>query len=268
MSETIPGSQIKRKLAAGEVVFGVTINFLDAALAEFLGRLGFDCVVVDAEHGVLTDGDLQTVAMGCELAGCGLLLRIIADDPLLQRYMALGVTGVQLPMVRSAAQVRKVVDAIKFPPRGHRGVGLSRESRFGFYKGGFPALMEASNQRTVLMVQIEDREGVAALPEIVQIEDVDAVLIGLADLSSDLGVPGQVDHPEVVAALERIVRVAGAAGKPIGLGAYTPADVEKSVKRGARYLLTSVSRAIALGASGLLQAASAGSAASAPKPKS
>jgi 4-hydroxy-2-oxoheptanedioate aldolase len=247
-------TRLKAKLTAGQVALGVALTFPDAATAEYLAALGFDCIVVNAEHGPLVDRELQAIAMACDLTNCALMLRIDAEPALLERYVNLGVTGIQIPRVQSAQQVQSVVDAVKFPPRGRRGVGNSRANRYGLWKDGLRTEMDAANRRTLVMVQIEDRAGIAAMPKIAEIPEVDAVLIGEFDLSSDLGVPGELDHPSVLEALDEIFRLASKAGTPVGLGASTAAQAEQGIARGAAYLMTSVSAVLKAGTAELRSA--------------
>ena len=233
-------TRLRRKLTDGAAVLAVNTTFLDAGLAEALGHLGFDAIVVDAEHGATGDGELQAIAMACELTDCALVLRISADVASLERYMNLGVSGIQIPRTQSARQVRDVVGAVKFAPQGERGLGGTRASKYGLFGRPTPEFMRAVNEQTVIMVQIEDARGIAALPEIVEIDEVDAVLIGTVDLSSDLGVPGEVDHPSVLSAVDEIVGIAREAGKPYGVAAATPAAATGAIEDGAGYVLTSV----------------------------
>jgi len=128
-----------------------------------------------------------------------------------------------------------------------------RAGSYALAEGGFPRLMEEANRETLLMIQIEDRRGMEALPEILLMPEVDVVLIGHTDLSSDLGHPGQVRHPEVVEAVEEIVRLTNGAGKVAGLPASTPEEARAMRECGARYILSSVTRAILIGSRGLLE---------------
>jgi 4-hydroxy-2-oxoheptanedioate aldolase len=248
------GAAVKTKFAAGKPVAAISITFAHAGLAEFLGGLGFDCVVLDAEHGALNDERLESIAAACELAGCASLLRVVTEPALVERYINLGVTGIQLPRVRSAEQVQTVVDAIKFPPVGDRGLGISRSGSYGLFGSSLPELMRAANDETVLLVQIEDRVGIGNLEEILQIDEIDAVLIGQMDLSVDLGAPGKFDDPAVAEAVEEIKRLVRAAGKPFGLAANSADDVRRAIEEGAGYLLTSVGRCLAAGATPIVQA--------------
>jgi 4-hydroxy-2-oxoheptanedioate aldolase len=248
-------TRLKLKLAAGDVAVGVTVNFAHAGLAEFLGWLGADCVLIDGEHGAINENDVEAIASACELTGCASLLRVIADDPTLQRYMGLGLTGIQFPQAQSAARVREVVDAIKYAPQGRRGLGNSRAGRYGLWSGGFPAMIEAANAASILVVHVEDQAGMDAVDEIAAIPEVDVIVVGEADLSNELGVPGQVDHPSVVSAGDKIIRAATSAGKPVGLRANTAEEAERAIARGARFVISSVTRCLALGATPLLEAA-------------
>lgn len=249
-------SSFRRRLAAGDLVVAVTMTFAHPALAEFLGGLGFGAVVLDGEHGAITDRDVEAIVLACDLVGCAAVLRIDAEPALLERYANLGVTGFQIPRTRSAAHIRAVIDAVKFAPIGRRGLGSSRMTGYGLLGGSIPELTARENDRIAVLVQIEDREGLAVLPEIVRIPEVDAVLVGALDISADLGLPGEVRNAEVVAMVERIVRLATEAGKPVGLGAPSIEAAQSAVAQGARYLLTSDVRLLSGGARGLLQAMS------------
>jgi 4-hydroxy-2-oxoheptanedioate aldolase len=251
-------NRLKGGLTAGRIVTAVTINFPQAGLAEFLGNLGVDAVLIDGEHGAIGDTELESIAIACELAGCASLLRVVAEDATLQRYMGLGLAGIQLPQAQTAAQVRDVVGAVKYAPHGHRGLGNSRATKYGLGDGGFPAKMEASNEETVVLVQIEDEAGIAATEEIARIADVDAIIVGEADLSNALGVPGERDHPAVILAADEVIRIATEAGKPVGLAANTAEEAERAIGRGACLLISSVTRCLAIGASPLLRAARGG----------
>jgi 4-hydroxy-2-oxoheptanedioate aldolase len=249
--------ELKRKLGAGGFGLGVTLNFPHVGFAEFLGQLGFDCVIIDGEHGAIGDKEIEEIALACDSTGCASMLRIDVDNARLQRYINLGITGIQLPQARSASHVQDVVDAVKFAPIGRRGLANSRASRWGLRDGDLATQMAADNARTAIMVQIEDRAGIAALPAIVRIAEVDAIIVGQMDLSNDLGFTGQLDHPTVVAAVDEIVRVAKVAGKPVGLPVNRADDIRPAVERGASYFVTSAARCVEFGAKALLDAVSA-----------
>lgn len=251
MNATRPG--LLGKLRGGEVAVGVSIDFPDAGLAEFLGRLGFDAVVVDGEHGVIDDRVVRDLAIACDLAGCALLLRVDADPAALERYVHLGATGFQVPRADSVDRVRMVADAIKYAPVGRRGLGSSRASSYGQRGTSVPDFMADENERTAILVQIEDRAGVAALPGILALGVVDAVLIGALDLSNDLGIPGQTADPRVVELVDEVIRISRAARVPFGLGAYDEATTAAAIARGAGYLLTGVPRLLASAARHVLR---------------
>jgi len=246
-------NRAKRKLVSGGVAIGITVNFLHPGLAEYLGMLGYDCVVVDGEHGAVVDDQLEDLARVADLTGAAVLLRLPLNPALVQRYLGMGISGIQVPQIQSAEEVRSLVAAAKFPPLGHRGLGNMRAGSYGLAEGGIKSVMEEANREMLLMIQIEDRRGIARLPEILRIPEIDVVLVGHTDLSSDLGHPGEVNHAEVVQAVDDIIRQVNEAGKAAGLPASTPEEAHAMRGRGVRYFLTSVTKAISSGSRPLLE---------------
>jgi 2-dehydro-3-deoxyglucarate aldolase/4-hydroxy-2-oxoheptanedioate aldolase len=149
------------------------------------------------------------------------VIRIGAPDPLsVSKALDTGCDGVIVPQVNSAAQARSLVAAAKYPPLGARGVGMARANEYG---ASFADYLAHANARTALIPQIESREAVAAIDEIVAVPGIDGVFIGPYDLSSSLGHTGEVRHPDVVDAITRVRRAAHHAGLPLGIFAATDA---------------------------------------------
>ncbi|MGD1067537.1 MAG: aldolase/citrate lyase family protein [Vulcanimicrobiaceae bacterium] len=242
----------KAALRADRPVLAITVNFVHPGLAEYLARLGFGCLVIDAEHGAVNDAVLENVVRAAELGGAITLLRLPVNDPLMQRYLGIGVAGFHVPQVGSAAAARAAIDAIKFAPAGHRGLGSFRAADFGLSLGTWPDYMRRANENTLVIVAIEDPDGVAALPELVAMPEIDVVLIGTSDLSASLGFPGQTKHPAVLEIVDRAIGTIRAAGKTVGLPASSAADIREVYDRGARFILTSVARALPVGTNELL----------------
>ena len=246
-------NRAKQKLRSGGVAVGITVNFVHPGLAEYLALLGYDCLIVDGEHGPIVDDQIEELARVADLTGAAALVRLPLNPDLVQRYLGTGISGFQVPQVQSVEEARTLVEAAKFPPIGRRGLGNMRAGLYGLAEGGFMRVMEDANRETLLMIQIEDRRGIAALPGILQIPEIDVVLIGHTDLSADLGYPGEVDHPEVIRAVDEIARQVNEAGKAAGLPASTPEEAQAMRGRGARYILSSVTKAISIGSRPLLQ---------------
>lgn len=242
----------KRTLRAGGTVLGCTVNFVHAGLTEYLGRLGYDCLIIDAEHGVAQDDAVEEFARACDVTGVTSMLRLPVSNPLMQRYLGLGIDALYAPQVRSAEEAREVVDASKFSPLGRRGLGNYRATDFGLGVTSWPAFMERANAQTLIMVAVEDPEGLSALPGILAIPEIDIVLIGTADLSNSIGVPGQLRHPTVLAMTDDAIGQIRAAGKAAGLPCPDPAAMRDAHARGARFLLSSVTRPLVLGSAEIL----------------
>ena len=144
--------------------------------------------------------------------------------------------------------VREATAAIKYPLLGHRGLSPgSRATRYSVMLEDSPACMEKSNAETLMLVAIEDREGLAALPEIVKLPEVDVVELGTNDLASDLGLAGQLNHPKVEELAAKFVSIMKASGKPYGIGTTSNStQLRENYAKGLRWLYTSSSAHVAL----------------------
>jgi 4-hydroxy-2-oxoheptanedioate aldolase len=238
-------SKVRSSLSQGRVIRAVTLNFLNAGLAEYVASLGFDCVVVDAEHGPV-DQHLEDVVRAADLGRVTPLLRIPPGVARLQAYLDTGFGGVQIPQVRSIEDVQQVVDMVKFIPNGRRGAGAGRVSHFGALSQD-AEFTQRMNDTTVVIVQIETREALNILSDIVKHADVDVILAGPLDLSHSLGVPGNVEHRSVIEAIAEIVERTLTEGKVVGLPYSTPEEAKAAVDRGARFILTSVVNLLGVG---------------------
>jgi 4-hydroxy-2-oxoheptanedioate aldolase len=141
--------------------------------------------------------------------------------------------------VESREDAERAVRAVKFRPRGDRGLSASRASGFGA-SDGYPAYIDHANRETQVIVHIESAAGVGAVEAIAAVDGVDVLLFGALDLSHDLGRPGEVEHPELVACAERVAAAAAAAGKVLGAVPGDASGVRRWLDRGARYVLVTV----------------------------
>jgi 2-keto-3-deoxy-L-rhamnonate aldolase RhmA len=197
------------------------------APAEIHARAGFDWVCVDLEHGIV---DLETAAgIFRALSGfdCVPVARVPADDPVwIRRSLDAGARAVIVPMVNSAEEAERAVRAAKYPPRGERGFGYCRANAHG---ADFAGYARTANDATAVILQVEHIQAIESLEGIAAVADVDALFIGPYDLSGSLGVPGELEHPRVLAALERFRAVCSGRGMAMGLHLVRPS--EESVRR-------------------------------------
>lgn len=211
----MPRWDLKARLAAGDTTIGSWLNFSDPLLAEMMARAGFDWLVVDMEHGTASHGDLVRIIQVLDLAGVPALVRVGANDPyLIKRAMDAGACGVIVPMIISAAEAIAARDALYYPPKGRRGVGLTRVHDFGM---DFDAYRVQAQQNSLLIVQIEHVKAVERLSEILDVDDVDGFIVGPYDMSGSIGKPGELDDPKVVALLDKVTDIMTGQPKPGGI---------------------------------------------------
>lgn len=209
-------------LAAGYPV-GTFAMAASPLMAEALGCIGFDWVVVDMEHTPLDLDDL--VHMLQAIAGTPMLpiTRVPWNDTVrIKRVLDAGVQTLMIPFVQNADEARKAVAACKYPPHGVRGMAaMSRGSRFGTV----PDYFKVANEGISVVVQIETPQALAEVDAIAGTDGVDSVFLGPGDLSGAMGHVGNLMHPDVVSAMAKAVERCHAAGKVVGSVAGTPEAV-------------------------------------------
>lgn len=231
-------NRLKAKLRRGEPAAGVSIMIPSPQVVEMIGLLGFDWVLLDCEHGTISLESLELMTMAAEVAGITAIARPRnAGAGAILEVLERGVAGVQVPHVITPEQARAVVDAVKYHPLGRR--GLAARTRPAGYGVGrtLDNYTGAANEDTLVCIQVEDREALDHLDDLVEVEGVDVVFLGPSDLSQSLGHPGERDHPDVLramhaafATISRSGRTAGCAGDFLQWQEYR--------RRGATYLYT------------------------------
>ena len=229
-----PQNRFKAAITAGQPQIGLWLSLTSPIVAEMLGGCGYDWLLIDGEH---APNDLQTF-MGQLQALRGStatpIIRLPAGEPwMIKQALDLGAQTLMIPMVESAEQARQLVRAMRYPPHGFRGMaGLMRASDYG----NTPDYIATANEQVCLLVQVETRKGLEALDEICAVEGVDGVFIGPADLSADLGYPGNPRAPEAVAAIEGALERITSHGKAPGILAVGGADPARYLQLGARFV--------------------------------
>lgn len=219
----------KTKLEEQQLLLAPMVTIDSSVTVEILAACGYDWLFIDAEHSPMTYMDIQRVvrAAGAKMP-CLVRLEETAELPI-KKALDAGAVGIIAPMVNSAWDARNVVQWAKYPPIGQRGVGLGRAHGYGL---NFQDYVTRANEDTVVVVQAEHIASVNNIDSIVQVSGVDAVFVGPYDLSASLGVMGQVDHPEVVKAIDHVTGVCREANMPIGLFGLDAAAVQPYVDRG------------------------------------
>ena len=210
----------RARVLAREWVVGTFINLGSPITAEMAGDCGYDWLLLDHEHGPGGEDTLlhQLQAVGGTQAVP--IVRIAANEtPRFKRALDMGAHGVMAPWARAA------VSAMRYPPLGVRGIAkIQRSAGFG---GGFEEYYLNAHNWLLTVTQIETPEAVDNCEEIAAVDGVDVLFVGPTDLSYNMGIRDQLDHPRFIAALEKVSAAAKKHGKAAGILVHNPALVAK-----------------------------------------
>jgi 4-hydroxy-2-oxoheptanedioate aldolase len=243
-------NKTKAKLKAGQPAFGVISTTDDPQLAELFGIAGFDYYMLDAEHGLIDPVQAVNIIRACESIHMTPMVRIGSKDPkLVLQYLDAGMMGIMMPGLESVAEVRMLIDSVKYAPLGKRGLGFSRAS------GHMPTpdYINFSNEETMVIIQFEDDKLLNIFPDLCIVEGLDACVIGPRDLSLNMGFPDGPDHPEVQSVIEDAIRIMKHTGMIAGITAGTHADAENQIRRGATMILAAAQSLVLAGSKYFLQ---------------
>lgn len=211
---------LKAQLNRSELTIGSWVTLGHPSIAEIMASAGFDWLVLDMEHSVLELSEVQAIIQVLDAKQCPAIVRLTSNHPdQIKRVMDAGATGVMVPMIKSAADAKAAVDGVYYPPRGQRGVGLARAQGYG---ASFPAYRAWLEDNAVIVVMIEHVDAVQAIDEILAVPGIDAYIIGPYDLSGSMGRPGDLNHPDVQAAIAQVFEAGRRAGKPGGIHVIEP----------------------------------------------
>lgn len=229
--------RLRGVLASGGIAFGATTQIPSPIMVEILGRVGYDFTIIDTEHGQF---DLETArgliraAQGSNLSP---LVRVVSNDPTrILRALDAGAEGIIVPHVSSAAEASKAVDACRYSPNGHRGAcPLVRAADYGL--ADWASYQEEANAMTLVCVLIEDLEGAGNIEHIVSVQGIDMVYLGAFDMSVAAGYSGNVRHPRILAALDRILDACAARHIPVMHTLVNSPDIDAWIKKGVRLIV-------------------------------
>lgn len=222
-------TRFAKRLREGELLLGTLVTIPNPAIAEILAGAGFDWLFLDAEHGPFDPHDAQSLMQAA--GDCPCAIRVPAHDEVwIKKALDCGAAAIIVPLVNNAEQAKRVVAHAKYAPAGRRGVGVARAQGFGMR---FNEYLQTANEETAVIIQAEHRDAVGNIEAIVEVEGVDAVLIGPYDLSASYGKMGQLDDPEIVAAVDAIVTACRRSGVKVGVFGMDAAAVVPFIRRGA-----------------------------------
>ena len=230
-------NEFRARLKRRDPLLGTMVTLASAASAEVLASLGFDWLFIDGEHGPLETRELTQILQAVShKTACIVRVPEAAEVPI-KKVLDLGAHGIIVPQVNTAEQAANVVRWARYAPEGARGVGLARAHGYGVT---FREYVAAANREIAVIVQAEHVRAVENIEAIVRVPGIDAVLLGPYDLSASLGKMGEIDHPDVVAAIGRVTDACHAAGLPLGYFGVTAAAVQPYAARGYTLLVAGV----------------------------
>lgn len=237
---TLVPNHAKRRMQAGGVALGFGVHHLRGAAAPMLAAAtGHDWLFVDMEHGATSVHDATQMCLAALGTSVTPIVRT-CFDALDEATRALdnGALGVIVPHVDTAKQARRVVDALRYPPKGHRSWGAP-PAAFGFAPPGTREAQAALNDEILIVVMLETPEAVENAAEIAEVDGVDALMFGTSDLTAEMGIPGEIGHKRVQAAYERVAKLCRKNDKILGMGGvYDETWAKAYIGMGARFVLS------------------------------
>ena len=230
--------KIKEKLQNKKPSIGTWMSMAHPSIAEIFAMAGYDWVVIETEHTAIDVSEVLRMVIAIEQRGSIPLVRLASVDPVQAKaVLDSGAAGVIVPMVNTKAEAELVVAMTKYPPMGTRGVGLARAQGYGV---DFDAYVKNANRDTLVIVQIEHIDAVNNIDEILSVPGIDGTFIGPYDLSMSLGMPGQLTHPKVVEAKEKVLKAVLKKGLAAGIHFVQPntavSDCEEAVRAGYTFI--------------------------------
>lgn len=198
----------KARLKAGRPQIGCYVTFPSPEVVELLAHAGMDYVILDLQHSSPNWETLAHMIRAADAGGTAPLVRVHSREPeILLKVLDMGAEGINLPLVKNAAEVRAALEAIHYAPLGHRSAcGHTRAGGYNSRRADFPEHVRRQHERVSLWCAVEDRQSLGNIGEIAGLRPgPDVIGVGRGDLSVALGVPGEVNHPDVIAAAERAI---------------------------------------------------------------
>lgn len=229
------GRELKDLWKSGTPSFGAWVTLTDPAVARVMCQIGFDWVIIDAEHMPYNPESLRNIISTIRSTGVVPLVRVTDNSPaLIKQTLDWGAEGIMIPLLRTVDDARRAAAACRYPPQGIRGWNPRDAADFFVDTQHY---RQTINERVIAMLQVEHIDAVNNLDGFLAVPGVDCILIGPADLSYSLGYPLQLEHPAVQQAIQTTIDKCRAAGIPVGIAPGGNAeDLAAWMKRGINFI--------------------------------
>ncbi len=215
-------NSLKQKLQEKQTVLGIFLEIPEPAHVEIAGLAEMDFAIIDLEHGSYTRDSALHAVRAATATGISPVIRVGENTPLaIQQALDIGAVAVQIPHVSDKEAALTAAQAARFYPRGKRGLNPFVRSA-SYLAPNTAEYLKDANEDVLVIGQIEGVDGVRNLSDILTVEGLDVVFLGPFDLSQSLGIPGELDHPRLIEAMQQVVEVAGRSGVVVGTFADSP----------------------------------------------
>lgn len=230
-------STLKSQLKNRSRLFAGWVSYAHPSITETFARAGFDFMAIDMEHSTITIEQAQRIIAASQSEGVPCLPRPVShNNDWIKPLLESGADGLILQMVNTPEEVQGIIRDFKYPPQGNRSYGVNRAQGYGF---DFNDYVTKWNETSSLIVQIESRTAVENIDDILAFDDIDGVMIGPYDISGSYGVPGKVDHPDVITASKKVIDACKRRGVSCGtqLAQVSQSKVQELFDLGYTYLI-------------------------------
>jgi 4-hydroxy-2-oxoheptanedioate aldolase len=238
----LPKNNFKAALKNGQQQYGLWVTIPDSTVVEVLAGCGYDWLVLDTEHTAADAGAVLPMLQTAAAYPTNCVVRPGWSDAVeIKRMLDCGAQTILVPYVQNAEEAAAAVAAVRYPPRGVRGVAsITRAARFGAIEN----YTQRADDEICLLVQVETTQALENLDEIMAVDGIDGIFFGPADLAASMGHPGQTGHPEVVNTIRDAIKRVRAAGIPPGTLSRDQAFLHDMADAGAQFIALDLDAAI------------------------
>ena len=227
--------RLKAKLRSGKPCLGAQLALSDPAVAEIFGRAGYDWLLVDTEHSSSNPLTVKAMLQAAGNTQAVLFARPIRLDPdEIRRFLDLGAPGVVCPFINTGEEAQRLVQACRYPPAGIRGYGPRRAGVYGFDAEEY---FVKANESMICVPIIESKQAVENIDAIVRVDGIDGICIGPYDLSISLGCYKQFEHPDYLAAVEKVRLACQRHKKAMGGSCHSMESAKQCIALGDTFLM-------------------------------
>jgi 2-dehydro-3-deoxyglucarate aldolase/4-hydroxy-2-oxoheptanedioate aldolase len=240
-------NQTRERLARGETVYGCGLQvYRSAEIPRTFAAAGFDYVFIDMEHGAFDLETVQDMIRASVEAGITPIVRVAELlYSLVARLLDAGAQGIILPRVEDQRVLAEALSWLRFPPRGKRGYGVN-PTMTGYEARSFAEIIEHQNRNTLAVVQFETVTAIENADELLALPGLDVIMVGPADLSIALGIPGEFDHPLLISTVEGLIEKCKRHGVVPGIQTRSVAMAKTWAERGMRFVGASAEHGLLL----------------------